>query len=54
MDFNNISDNDQRTYIKDFDGRYVLISRIDNTLMIASIHGDDKTDTDILFSEIGY
>ena len=46
--------NYQRTYFKDYNDRYFLISRINNTLLIASIHSDDKMSTNRLFNDIGY
>jgi len=47
-------DNYQRTYIEEFDDRYFLISRIENTLLLASLHEDDTTETNKLLGEIGY
>ncbi len=46
--------NYQRTYMKDYNERYFLISRIDNTLLIGSIHEDDHNDINGLFNIIGY
>ena len=46
--------NFDRTYMKDYNDRYFLISRIDNTLLLGSIHEDDNDKISGLFNLIGY
>jgi len=46
--------NYQRTFIRDFNDRYFLVSRIDNSLLIASIDSDDLFITNLFFKETGY
>ncbi len=46
--------NYERTFIRDFEDRYFLISRIENTLLIGSIHNDDAVVANIFFGETGY
>ncbi len=51
---NRSGNNYQRYYAKEFEDRYFLISRIDNTILLASIDSNDSSDINQLLNGIGY
>ncbi|MBR6253781.1 MAG: hypothetical protein IKR04_08225 [Clostridia bacterium] len=51
---NRNGDNYQIRYYKEFDDRYFLVSRIGNTILLASIHSDDVSEVKKMLREYGY
>lgn len=47
-------DNYQRYYAQEYNNRYFLISRIENTILLGSIAEEDLDDTNKFLTEIGY